>query len=134
VEPVRVVAAIIERDGTYLGCRRSEGKKLAGLWEFPGGKVETSESDAEALVREIKEELGVAIVVHEFVAESIQDAAGTTIHLVGYRCSLAGEVPATSTDHDLLTWFKPEDFVHTDWAPADVPLLVVVEKSSEQQH
>jgi len=126
VEPVRVVAAIIERDGKYLGCRRAKGKKLAGFWEFPGGKVETSESDSEALVREINEELGVAIVVQEFVAESIQDVAGTTIHLLGYRCTLLGETPTASTDHDVLTWFKPEEFANANWAPADIPLLVSI--------
>ncbi len=129
VEPIRVVAAIIERDGAYLGCRRAEGKKLAGLWEFPGGKVEASESDAEALVREISEELGVAIYVHEFVAESIQDVAGTTIRLLGYRCTLAGEVPSTSTDHDVLYWFTPEEFEHKNWAPADIPLLKALSKT-----
>lgn len=126
MEPIRVVAAIIERAGAYLGCRRAEGKKLAGFWEFPGGKVESGESDAEALVREISEELGVAIVVHEFVGESIQDVAGTLIHLLGYRCTLAGEVPTTSTDHDVLYWFTPEDFDHKNWAPADIPLLVSI--------
>ena len=129
VEPVRVVAAIIERDGTYLGCRRAEGKKLAGLWEFPGGKVEAGEADAEALVREISEELCVAIVVHEFVAESIQDVAGTSIHLLGYRCTLPGEVPTTSTDHDVLSWFTPEAFDHKNWAPADIPLLNALSKN-----
>jgi 8-oxo-dGTP diphosphatase len=126
VEPVRVVAAIIERDGKYLGCRRAPGKSLAGMWEFPGGKVEPGETDQHALVREIHEELDVSIAVKEFVAESIQDAEGTTIHLLGYRCTLAGETPSTSTDHDVLTWFKPEEFANANWAPADIPLLVSI--------
>jgi 8-oxo-dGTP diphosphatase len=133
VEPVRVVAAIIERDGKYLGCRRAPGKSLAGMWEFPGGKVEPGETDQHALVREIHEELDVSIAVKEFVAESIQDAAGTAIHLLGYRCSLAHAVPSASTDHDVLFWFKPEEVNFETWAPADVPLLVGIQKPNEQQ-
>jgi len=126
VDPVRVVAAIIELDGKYLGCRRAPGKSLAGMWEFPGGKVEPGETDSEALVREIKEELDVSISVQEFVAESIQDAAGTPIHLLGYRCSLVSTSPSTSTDHNALEWFTPEEFDHETWAPADIPLLVSI--------
>ncbi len=126
MEPVRVVAAIIERDGKYLGCRRAPGKSLAGMWEFPGGKVEPGETDPEALVREIREELDVSISVHEFIAESIQDAAGTMIHLSGYRCTLASESPALSTDHDALAWFEANEFEHGQWSPADIPLLVSI--------
>lgn len=96
------------------------------MWEFPGGKVELGETDPEALVREIKEELDVSISVHEFVAESIQDAAGTMIHLSGYRCTLVSESPALSTDHDALEWFRHEEFDYEAWAPADIPLLVSI--------
>ena len=96
------------------------------MWEFPGGKVEPGETDEDALVREIQEELDVSIAVKEFVAESIQDVAGTTIHLLGYRCLLAHEVPSASTDHDELFWFKPEEVDFEHWAPADIPLLVSI--------
>jgi mutator protein MutT len=126
VDPLRVVAAIIEFDGKYLGCRRAPGKTLAGMWEFPGGKVEPGETDEEALVREIREELDVPISVRDFVAESIQDGSGTMIHLLGYRCSLVGDAPVTSTDHDALDWFTPDGFDHEIWAPADIPLLVSI--------
>jgi len=96
------------------------------MWEFPGGKVEPGETDTEALLREIQEELDVSVSVYEFVAESIQEAAGTTIHLVGYRCTLVNESPSTSTDHDALDWFTPDGFEHETWAPADIPLLVSI--------
>jgi 8-oxo-dGTP diphosphatase len=123
VDPVRVVAAIIELDGKYLGCRRAPGKSLAGMWEFPGGKVEPGETDSEALVREIKEELDVSISVHEFIAESIQDAAGTMIHLSGYRCTLVNELPRASTDHDALVWLESKELGQKNWAPADIPII-----------
>jgi len=96
------------------------------MWEFPGGKVEPGETDEEALIREIKEELDVSIYVHEFVAESVQNAAGTPIHLLGYRCRLVSKSPSTSTDHDALEWFTPEEFDYKFWAPADIPLLVSI--------
>ena len=60
-----VVAAAIERDGRYLAARRTRPTDVAGLWEFPGGKVEPGETEEEALVREIREELGVEIAVGE---------------------------------------------------------------------
>lgn len=123
VEPIRVVAAIIERDGKFLGCRRAAGKSLAGMWEFPGGKVEPGESDAEALVREIEEELSVPVSVHDFVAESIRDVGRMSIHLLGYRCTLQGPAPSASTDHDLLLWFTRDEIIQENWAPADSPLL-----------
>lgn len=63
--PVEVVAAVVERDGRYLITRRPEGTHLAGLWEFPGGKLLPGEKPEDALRRELKEELGVGAAVGE---------------------------------------------------------------------
>ena len=126
MEPVRVVAAVIECDGRFLGCRRATGKSLAGMWEFPGGKVEPSETDDEALVREINEELGIHVFVHDFIAESFAEVGDLRIHLLGYWCTLAGPEPTSSSDHDLLRWFTPDEFIHGEWAPADIPMLVSI--------
>jgi len=123
VDPIRVVAAVIELEGKFLGCRRAPGKSLAGFWEFPGGKVEPGESDTEALVREIDEELGVAVLVHDVIAESSAKVNDLHVHLLGYRCTLEGSEPIASTDHDLIRWFTREEFVQEDWAPADIPII-----------
>jgi 8-oxo-dGTP diphosphatase len=126
MEPIRVVAAVIERDGKILACRRAPHKSLAGLWEFPGGKVEPGETDEVALAREIREELGIAITVGEFIAESVAPAGEAMIHLNAYwaQTNVVGEV--SSTDHDRMEWFAPTDLQTVTWAPADVPFLALV--------
>ncbi len=123
MEPIRVVAAVIQRDGKILACRRAPHKSLAGLWEFPGGQVEPGESDEVALAREIREELGIEITVGEFIAESVAPAGEAMIHLNAYwaQTNVAGEF--LSTDHDLMEWFAPTDLGTLTWAPADVPFL-----------
>ena len=123
MEPIRVVAAVIERDGKILACRRAPHKSLAGLWEFPGGKVEPGETDEVALAREILEELGIEITVGEFIAESVAPAGQAMIHLNAYwaETTVAGEV--SSTDHDRMEWLSPKDVSDYEWAPADVPFL-----------
>jgi 8-oxo-dGTP diphosphatase len=120
------VAAVIERDGKILACRRAPHKSLAGLWEFPGGKVEPGESDEVALAREIREELGIEITVGAFIAESLAPAGEAMIHLNAYWARLAGNDVAASTDHDLMEWFAPNDLDTVTWAPADVPFLSLV--------
>ncbi len=126
MEPIRVVAAVIQRDGRILACRRAPHKSLAGLWEFPGGKVEPGESDEVALAREILEELGIEITVGEFISESVAPAGEAMIHLNAYwaQTNVAGEF--SSTDHDRMEWFAPADLETVTWAPADVPFLALV--------
>jgi 8-oxo-dGTP diphosphatase len=128
MEPIRVVAAVIQRDGRILACRRAPHKSLAGLWEFPGGKVEPGETDEVALAREIREELGIEITVGAFIAESVAPAGEAMIHLNAYwaQTTVAGEV--SSTDHDLMEWFAPASLETVTWAPADVPFLALVLK------
>jgi len=123
MEPIRVVAAVIQRDGKILACRRAPHKSLAGLWEFPGGKVEPGETDEVALAREIREELGIEITVGAFIAESVAPAGEAMIQLHAYwaQTNVAGEV--SSTDHDRMEWLSRKDVFDYEWAPADVPLL-----------
>jgi 8-oxo-dGTP diphosphatase len=128
MEPIRVVAAVIQRDGKILACRRAPHKSLAGLWEFPGGKVEPGETDEVALAREIREELSIEITVGEFIAESVAPAGEAMILLNAYwaQTNVAGEV--SSTDHDRMEWLAPADLETVTWAPADVPFLALVLK------
>jgi 8-oxo-dGTP diphosphatase len=91
MKPVVVVAAIIERDNAFLLTLRQEGTHLAGHWEFPGGKVHDHETHAEALRREVFEELdAVAVVGH--LAHTVTHAyPDQTVQLFFYRCDLLGE-------------------------------------------
>jgi len=119
---IDVVAAIVERDGTFLACRRARGKAAAGKWEFPGGKVAASESPADALVREIREELGVPIsVTGELV--TVEPSGGGGIRLICLHASLDGPEPVESTDHDELRWVARAELAALDWAEPDVPAV-----------
>lgn len=115
----RVVAAIITHDSRYLVARRAPHKSLAGKWEFPGGKPEPGESDEVALVREIREELGIEIrVVRHFDTSVTGD-----IELACYVSELVGPEPSKSTDHDELRWLKEDELSGLDWSEADKPAL-----------
>lgn len=123
---VRVVAAVIVRGGQVFACRRAPHKSLAGLWEFPGGKVEPGETDQDALAREIVEELGVEIIVGDYLATSYNKAGELDIELVAYFAQLVGDDIRSSSDHDQLRWMAIGDLVTVDWAPADLPFLDVL--------
>lgn len=78
---IEVVAAIIERDGKILLAQRPAQSDQAGLWEFAGGKVEPDESQRQALVRELNEELGIEATVGDYVASHQREVSGRIIHL-----------------------------------------------------
>ena len=119
---IDVVAAVIERDGAFLTCRRAPGKAAAGKWEFPGGKVEASESPADALVREIREELAVSITVTgELIV--VEPGGDGGIRLICLRARLDGPPPTASTDHDELRWVARDELGELDWAEPDVPAV-----------
>ena len=115
-----VVAAIIQDEhGNFLCAKRGDWKSLPGKWEFPGGKANAGEELAQALVREIKEELTVDIkVVREFDRSTTGD-----IELVCFVCDLVSEKPTTSTDHSELRWVSEKDLAALDWSEADLPAV-----------
>ncbi len=122
-----VVGAAIVRNGengpSVLCARRSAPLAVAGRWEFPGGKVEPGESDQEAVVRECREELGVAVSVGDQVGgeERIDDRLVLRVYLAEL---LSGQPePLPLEDHDLLVWVAPGALLDLDWLPADVPIV-----------
>lgn len=90
-EIVAVVAAVIQRESRYLITRRNEGTHLAGLWEFPGGKVGPAEAPEAALRRELREELGVDATVGELIETVTWTYPEKTVRLLFFRCALHGE-------------------------------------------
>jgi len=123
-ERVRVVAAIIQRGSEYLVGRRAAHKSSAGEWEFPGGKLEPGEGEAEALQREIQEELGVQVRVLRLFDRSVTTlASGLEVELACYACELVADEPSASTDHDLLQWVGERDLAALNWAEPDRPAL-----------
>ena len=91
VDPVDVVAAVIQRESRYLITRRNEGTHLAGLWEFPGGKVGAAEAPEVALRRELREELGVDATVGDLVETVTWTYPEKTVRILFFRCVLQGE-------------------------------------------
>jgi 8-oxo-dGTP diphosphatase len=128
---VRVVAALIETaPGRYLVQQRLPGKSRALLWEFPGGKVETGESDAQALVREAREELGVRLEVGEerfAVRHAYQDL---TVDLHLYDARIVDGTPTPVGAH-ALRGATPQEMLGMPFCEADLPLLR--ELASEEQ-
>lgn len=119
-----VVCALIERAGRVLVAQRPAGKSQGLLWEFPGGKLEAGEAPAAALVREIREELRVAIEPGERLADSFHDYGRFAITLTPFRARL-GEAAAepTAVEHAALRWCTPAELAGLEWAPADVPIM-----------
>jgi 8-oxo-dGTP diphosphatase len=116
-----------------LACRRGPGKDAAGLWEFPGGKVEPGEAPAAALVREVHEELGVGIHVGALVDRSVTVRAdGRAIDLACYDCTLTEAAPIASTDHDELRWLPPGRLGGLEWAEADLPAVRLLTGTEEE--
>lgn len=121
--PLRVVGAVIVRDGQVLAARRAPGRSAAGLWEFPGGKIEPGESPQQALTRELREELGIEVEVGWLIGRGEADLGDRALHLDCYWARLCGAEPAGSTDHDLLEWAERADLAGRDWAGPDVPIV-----------
>ena len=117
-----VTAAIIIDNGKVLIAQRGEKQRLAGKWEFPGGKVESGETLEECLLREIREELGIEIEVDSFFGESIYQYDIGTIRLLAYKARwVAGEFKLT--EHSQIKWVGPDELGIFDFAPADIPLV-----------
>ena len=120
-----VVAAVIERDGLILAARRTEPPALAGRWEFPGGKVEPGEDDAQALERECREEIGVRIAVGERIGPQYTIAGGAMV-VRTYRAVIADRVEPEALDsHDALAWVRPGDPETRDLPWLDGDLLIL---------
>lgn len=118
-ELVRVVAAVIERDGRYLLTQRKETAVLPLLWEFPGGRVEPGETETHALVREVFGRIGYHVVVFEQIGEHVHEYDAYEIHISLYACSLpAGAVPEPLGVQDV-RWVRSSEFEAYEFPPAD---------------
>lgn len=123
--PIKVVGAVIVRNESVLAAQRGPGKALTGLWEFPGGKIEPDESAADALTREIEEELGCRIKVGEHVHTTTHEYEFGAIELATYYATLATGTPIAS-EHSELRWVPFDDLQSLEWAPADLPAVATI--------
>lgn len=109
-----VVAGVIERRGRWLLAQRPPHKAHAGLWEFPGGKVDAGESLAQALKRELNEELALDPVT---VGDALDVQVGETLRL--HFLAVATESAPIVLEHTAIGWFRPEEAAALDLAPLD---------------
>jgi mutator protein MutT len=113
---VRVVAAVIERDGRYLLCKRPPHKRHGGMWEFPGGKIEEGESDLDAASRELTEELGVKVLS---VAPPRFRVADPGSHFVIEFMRVEIDGSPQCIEHSEVRWVSLSELPHFDLAPSD---------------
>ena len=119
-----VAVALIDVDGRVLIAKRPEGKKLAGLWEFPGGKIEPGERPEETLIRELAEELGIAVKEACLAPLTFASHAYESFHLLMplYVCRRWGGF-VQPKEGQALKWVRPRDLATYPMPPADLPLL-----------
>ena len=119
-DSIRVIAAVVVRDGRWLLAKRPAHKRHGGLWEFPGGKLEAGETDAQAAARELDEELNVTVVgVGPVLFE--QSDPGSPF-LIVYRQVEAEGQPA-AVEHDELRWVTADEAARLNLAPADAAFV-----------
>jgi 8-oxo-dGTP diphosphatase len=120
-------AVLIDGDGRVLIAQRPAGKQMGGLWEFPGGKLEAGESPETALVRELAEELGIAVLPPDLVPLTFASHAYGNFHLLMpvYLCRAWQGVPQAK-EHAALAWVWPQDLADYPMPPADLPLVPVL--------
>ena len=116
--------ALVDADNRVLLAQRPEGKSMAGLWEFPGGKVEAGERPEQTLIRELKEELGITVDEACLAPLTFASHAYADFHLLMplYVCR-KWEGTVTATEGQQLAWVRPNRLRDYDMPPADIPLI-----------
>jgi len=124
-----VAAALVRKDGRILLQKRPQGRSMAGLWEFPGGKLEDGETPEAALVRELSEELAINIDVANLMPACFASAeiGDRPLLLILYICKDWDGDPV-AVESPELGWFTADDMVRLPMPPADIPLIALLKK------
>jgi 8-oxo-dGTP diphosphatase len=119
--------ALVDADGRVLLARRPDGKAMAGLWEFPGGKVDPGETPEAALIRELGEELGIDVAESCLAPFTFASHSYPDFHLLMplYVCRKWSGIPV-AREGQLLTWVRPARLADYPMPPADKPLIAML--------
>ena len=121
MKTIEVVAAIIKKEDKIFITRRSYGE-FANMWEFPGGKIEAGETNEEALIREIKEELELDINKWEFLTTVEYDYPTFHLTMHGYTCEICGGTLNLNAHNDA-KWVSIQELRGEKWVPADIEVV-----------
>ena len=124
-----VAAALFDAERRVLIAERPAGKHMAGWWEFPGGKVDGDETDSAALVRELREELGVDVRPDYELATLLHDYPDRTVHLVLWHATLERGTPQ-GLDGQQLKWVACQSLGKERMLPADQPFITALQRLS----
>jgi 8-oxo-dGTP diphosphatase len=124
-----VAAALVDGERRVLLQKRAAGRAMAGLWEFPGGKVEPGERPESALARELEEELGIAVGTESLTPAAFASADNDGRHmlLLLYLCRRWRGEPR-ALDAEALKWVRPDEMADLPMPPADEPLIPILER------
>jgi len=121
---IEVVGAVILRDGKVFCAQRGAGGAAGNKWEFPGGKVEPGETPEAALLRELREELGVSATLGpQFTTTEVAGEGGATVRLTTFIATIPADVEPTLVEHQRALWLAPHELGTIDWAAADRPTV-----------
>ena len=119
---INVVGAVLTQGTKILAAQRGEGMSLAGMWEFPGGKIEDGETPQEALRRELEEELLCSAEIGEKVETTEYEYDFGIVILTTFFGTIVDKEP-TLTEHSEVRWVEAAELGNLPWAPADIPAV-----------
>ena len=128
MKTVKVVAAIISKNGKIFATQRGYGDFKDG-WEFPGGKVEQGESPEQAIIREIKEELGADIKVTGFLTTVEHDYPTFHLSMDCFWAELKEGSSVELLEHEAAKWLSLDSLDEVDWLPADIKVVEAIKDS-----
>jgi 8-oxo-dGTP diphosphatase len=115
-------ALIIDNQNRLLAAQRSNTMSLPLKWELPGGKIEPNETSEQCLIREIKEELNIEVVIIKALTPNTHNYPLITIQLIPFVCNqISGEIELK--EHTNFKWLNTNELLDLDWADADIPIL-----------
>ena len=127
-EIIYVAAAVIKQESKYLIAQRLEDSHLGGMWEFPGGKVQSGETLPEALKRELIEELGLTIEVHEELLKTTYEYPDKKIELTFFTAEIRGG-EASAIECEDFAWVSSSELTSYEFPPADKEILRMISKT-----